>query len=249
MTDRGRPIIFQAPMVRALLAGRKTQTRRPADIDLPQDDAEIVMSGDAGACVHIPGVGYSPTLDCPYGGPGDRLWVREAIKLADVAVGADLDRGIEGRDIAVYVADGAVVPLDTWVWKVDQLSPIFMPYGCRRLELEIEVVDIEPLQSITEGCAIAEGAFFTDYGMHESQMSIDGGKTWGTHRQQKAGWSMVETTKSEECLSSPESAFANYYNRIHAGDRWNLKPEPSPWDRNPFVWAIRFKVFNILEEP
>ena len=85
-----RPILFSAPMVRAILDGRKTQTRRaiskPIPISLPawfvrgeyDADLESFVMRDA------QGIGRG-TLErpCPYGWPGDRLWVRETFATGD----------------------------------------------------------------------------------------------------------------------------------------------------------------------
>src|SRR6185295_15848209 len=118
---------------------------------------------------------------------------------------------------------------------------LFMPRWASRFLLEIAMVRAMRIQQMTREDAIAEGVFFTDYGKHEHQLSVDGGKTWGVMLQQRAGWSYRKTTGHEQCLGSPQMAFANEWNRIHAGDRWNLKPGPSPWDQNPWVWVYTFR--------
>ncbi|MDH2234562.1 hypothetical protein N5K37_32115, partial [Delftia tsuruhatensis] len=61
-----RPILFSAPMVLALLAGTKTQTRRVAKEFAGRDDLEKILRR------------FPNQNGCPYGQPGDRLWVREA---------------------------------------------------------------------------------------------------------------------------------------------------------------------------
>jgi hypothetical protein len=97
------------------------------------------------------------------------------------------------------------------------------------------------LQDITDEDAIAEGVTFTDYGKHEHQISADGGKTWGVTLTQRAGWSYGPSQRHEQCLSSPRMAFGAYWNHLHGGPNWNLKPGPSPWDTNPWVWAYTFR--------
>lgn len=218
-------IIFSSPMVRAIAAGRKTQTRRRADIDLPQSDAEIVMREGSGASVHIPDVGYGSIAWCPYGEPGDRLYVKETILLDDVLVG---DRG-EAR--AVYQADREPVPyLQAWPWKRQKLNAMFMPLGLRRFYIKIVSIGIERLQALSYQDAIAEGAFAI-----------------GEPNANRARWTMDDSVPAREkphehCLGSPQMAFANYYNVLHAGDRWNLRDKPSPWDLDPFVWVLTFTV-------
>ncbi len=79
---KARPILFSAPMIRALLAGAKTQTRRvvkpqPGDLDRPfqLDDGSWHVCASRG--------GHMSPLPCPYGRPGDLLWVRETWAMRD----------------------------------------------------------------------------------------------------------------------------------------------------------------------
>ena len=77
-----RPILFSAPMVRALLDGSKTQTRRP--FKLPKghqwDDLQGGMSSGNIEADRWPGTWHVSEFRCPYGQPGDRLWVRETAR-------------------------------------------------------------------------------------------------------------------------------------------------------------------------
>lgn len=123
-----RPILFSAPMVRAILAGAKTQTRR-------------VVKNSSG--LHAGRVAWDIGR-CPYGRPGDRLWVRESMLF-------DPDQGWR------YSADGADV-IDENYGKINQRCPsIHMPRCCCRILLEITDVRVERLQDISEADAIAEG--------------------------------------------------------------------------------------------
>jgi hypothetical protein len=79
-----RPILFSAPMVRAILAGTKTQTRRVVKLTGP----DVIEERDDGSrwphCVTwAHGDDGSPWYACPYGQPGDRLWVRETWRVKD----------------------------------------------------------------------------------------------------------------------------------------------------------------------
>jgi len=131
-----RGLIFTGESIRAILAGAKTQTRRIVKPQ-PGTDVEPVLRYNR------------PEWPCPYGSPGTRSWARESIKLLARA---------GRRDLAVYVADdSAVLCLTAWPWKVSKLSPIFMPYGCRRLDLVITAVRAQRLHEITEADALAEG--------------------------------------------------------------------------------------------
>lgn len=133
-----RPILFSGAMVRALFAGTKTQTRR---VVKPQPstvrDGEPVWPAD------------KRTLRmrfeaCPYGEPGDRLWVRETwrVRVPDQ----------DGRVLDYRADHTSEDPCD------EPWSPsIFMPRSASRITLEITDVRIERLQDITSADAIAEG--------------------------------------------------------------------------------------------
>jgi hypothetical protein len=130
MTDR--PIIFSAPMIRALLEGRKTQTRRflkPQPIPALCWDVPEGKYPSPGGWSRIP---YTP---------GDRLWVREGWA-NDEGVGVQYRAGPHIADDAVGVR-----------WR----SPIHMPRKASRLTLTVKWVQIQRLQDISETDAIAEG--------------------------------------------------------------------------------------------
>ena len=166
------------------------------------------------------------------------------------------ERASDSVDGVLYAADGAFIRIqntaaaaDAWVvahnnnthrdnWR----TPIFMPAWASRILLEIHMVRLMRLQEISKEDAIAEGVIRTDYGQHEHRLSADGGKTWGIVRLPKAGWSYGPSKSDRDCLGSPQMAYGNAWNRLHAGVRWNLKDEESPWDKNPWVWAYTFSV-------
>lgn len=134
-----RPILFSAPMVRALLAGTKTQTRRPLKQVQIRSEA---MPEPEWRSVH--------TL-CPYGQPGDRLWVREAWRSGRLT---DRFRPSEMTPHPVWYESDGPAP-DACNGK---LRPgMFMPRWASRITLEITGVRVERLQDISEADAIAEG--------------------------------------------------------------------------------------------
>lgn len=143
-----RPILFSAPMVRALLDGSKTQTRR---IVKPQPDIPIwmhpfFMSPKNGKARFRPvGPDWPDSEDddiyFPYGQPGDRLWVREAF--APKAIDP------ECTTIAYRATDDEC----NGPWK----PSIHMHRWMSRITLEITEVRVELLQSISEADAKAEG--------------------------------------------------------------------------------------------
>ena len=149
-----RPILFSGPMVRAILAGTKTQTRRvykPRELE-PYEIIDELDDGRAWPYWFDPNQGpeYHPVV-CPYGAPGDRLWVREAFALHRIhdptppaKVKPSLLLGVAYRATG-DAADGR--------WR----SSLHMPRWASRLTLEVTGVRVERLQAITEEDARAEG--------------------------------------------------------------------------------------------
>lgn len=164
-----RPILFSGEMVRALLDGRKTQTRR---IVKPQPETWFNDDGEFGKHVGLlfqAGVADNPAWlpieklaeRCPYGQPGDLLSVRETWGPGFTYGGEypcvfyRADDGCRVKDGARTVAAGHVEsrPPDSMRWK----PSIHMPRWAFRLTLELTDVRVERLQDISEADAIAEG--------------------------------------------------------------------------------------------
>jgi len=133
-----RPILFSGPMVRAILDGRKTQTRRLVKPQ-PPSNADLCLC-KAKAC----GGNRKWHLPCPYGQPGDRLWVRETIHVMQPRHDGDTG-GV------LYRADGHADWIGKWT------PSILMPRWASRITLEIEEVRVERLNEISEEDAKAEG--------------------------------------------------------------------------------------------
>lgn len=146
MTER--PILFSGPMVRAILEGRKTQTRRvvkPQPVDWSPIGAEMVPRRFLGPATFL--------ASCPFGRPGDRLWVRETFM----------------HSPATYVYEASTstpaVPAET-VYRANHQgdsagagwsASIHMPRWASRLTLDVKAVRVERLQDINEDDAKAEG--------------------------------------------------------------------------------------------
>lgn len=137
MTDR--PIIMSGPMVRALLAGTKTQTRRVLKPEL-QDAFTKAGEGILRRFPHQQGTGWKA---------GDRLWVRESWQTH-----CDMD-AVSPRDLPTGAAVQYPATYDGWVSKFR--SPLHMPRWASRLTLLVREVRVERLQDITEADAMAEG--------------------------------------------------------------------------------------------
>lgn len=155
-----RPIIFNAPMVRAILANTKTQTRR---VVKPQPET----SHDGEPYWYVGGYRaweYRDTTDilrkggnslrCPFGAPGDRLWVRESWR-APASCDHIPPRSIADSEARRFVADECVGP-DAGFGK--KRPSMFMPRWASRITLEVTGVRVERLHDISEGDAVAEGS-------------------------------------------------------------------------------------------
>jgi hypothetical protein len=177
LTPAERPISFSDPMVRAILDGRKTQTRRvvkpqpPADHPFPQpcvndgyywndskDDHDDVSFWPT----------YSTCLPCPYGKPGDRLWVREAWAVVPHVTDNGPKHRAKGDGTGVtWQADWNANP-SGFKWK----PSIHMPRWASRITLEITSVRVERLGDISEADAISEGVLIDGIGNPGGPMRV-----------------------------------------------------------------------------
>ena len=157
-----RPILFSAQMVRALLNGTKTQTRRIVKVPRRMEG----FTSPAGALVDF---------DCPYGKPGDRLWVRETFSY-DAKLHFRGDRGP-----CWYWADGNPEYGD---WTKPRPS-IHMPRWASRITLEVTGMRVERLNDISSVDAMAEGVAVDSPAAHQAVSaykdlweSINGEGSW-----------------------------------------------------------------------
>lgn len=163
MTDR--PILFSAPMVRAILAGTKTQTRRIIkDQDIgekycePCDDGRVLLEWLGTPCCgsgvwNVPE--YSAKVASPYGLIGDRLWVRETWSPNFGNEGGYLYRADYNGASGFH---RACLKTGVWTHYTEQWRPsIHMPRAASRITLDIGGVRVERLQDISEADALAEG--------------------------------------------------------------------------------------------
>ena len=222
---RERPILFSGDMVRAILEGRKTVTRRAVKSDWIQSERAPLETSA--------GIFYfwcSGEHACPFGRPGDRLWVREnwwqagewqpRYPMVDECVW-------HGSSRVVYSADGlppnepnrhfpngapngytAADPNVAWRHR----PSIHMPRWASRILLEVTAVRVERLQDITEEQALAEGIDLD--ALADAQERYD----------------MVLAGSGADGRATPITAFRDLWNST-GGD----------WDANPWVWVIEFK--------
>lgn len=143
-----RPILFSASMVRAILEGRKTQTRRACK---PQPDAGCIGNIGPG----IPFIrGERRDIRCPYGQAGDWLWVRETFGYLRQFYECDAD----ASGSVIYRADGEPKGCHGTAWR----PSIHMPRWASRIHLEVIDIRVERLNDISEADARAEGAMYHD---------------------------------------------------------------------------------------
>lgn len=222
--QRERPILFSAPMVRAILAGTKTVTRRIAVFDLCEPGLNLAFSGLEAGLYHSAnrnsgwvlrsrdGGGRwndrtTPTL-CPYGSRGDCLWVKESIRLVSTR---QPDEPEHIADVAEYEADKEITSLDRWPWMRSRLSGMFMPRGLSRITLKVVDVRVERLYDITEEDAKREGVEPYEFSrrVYPSKLAAE-----------------VTTLSYRE-------GFHSLWDAIN-GKR-------APWSSNPWVWRVGFK--------
>jgi hypothetical protein len=233
-----RPILFSGPMIRAILAGEKTQTRRVVKPQqstprVPPLTMEPYMWGgeqeldDHGLPCWIGEHPDYPTgqkwFSCPYGGVGDRLWVRETWGSADRYYQSHQN---DTPRVVAYAADRQAIRWDAqspkavpdwdltqWNWDVMKWRPsIFMPRAFSRLTLEIEAVRVERLQDISEKDAEAEGMDLPDC-------------------------SYISRCNRTSCPRHRTGAYR--YAFAAAWDTINGKR--AAWVSNPWVWVVGFR--------
>lgn len=211
-----RPILFSGAMVRALLDGRKTQTRRlwkmPRGLEWYVSGC---MRGEETGDIHDPKSswwGHVEEMACPYGRPGDRLWVRETHDVR--MVGTESWPAGQHRHYAMvrYRADDGGVEHDIDRATFERLDStdsrgwtpsIHMPRWASRILLEITDVRAERLQEIGEADCRAEGCA----GGHGSIPDYP-----------------YSATPSE-----------------HYRWLWDSLNGAGAWDRNPWVWVVEFR--------
>lgn len=226
-----RPILFSATMVRAILDGRKTQTRRVAPIeslDIRQIGDQMVAwnvdfskaikgvlgTHSGGKFTDLQARSIIASQFNPYGQPGDRLWVREPWRI----VGESPDDALDmfDRDDVQYRADDDQSYIDTY------RPSIYMPRWASRITLEITAVRVERLRDISEADAMAEG--------------IERGQDF-------QGWYRGPLSGDSAGLEQAGRDFKipTAFPKLAYRALWESINGPTSWDANPWVWVIEFK--------
>lgn len=176
-----RPILFNGEMVRAILAGQKAQTRR-----IPSKTQQ------------------QHALFCPYGHPGDRLWVRERWA-ADMSFDDLPPRMLPPRGMPIYYH--ATAQCMDYKWR----RSVHMPRWASRITLEITDVHVERVQDITNDEAIADGAYEV----------------------RKVGDDIAHATWTMDGLDwrydTPKEAFAATWDSLYAADGFGWDVNPWVW--------------------
>lgn len=209
---RERPILFSGPMVRAILEGRKTQTRR---VIKPQPREEEILGcpGLVWKNKHW-AVADKPGFITPFGQPGDRLWVKETFTWGRITAADDgepfVDQCVGDNDfIPKEYCLSNDIGIDEVLWK----PSLFMPRHLSRILLEVVSVRVERVQEISQEDIESEGIQFVDGYLNELckwRDSVDG----------------IRATRSKFCQQLWDS--------INAKRGFG-------WDKNPWVWVIEFK--------
>lgn len=233
-----RPILFSAPMVRAILDGRKTQTRRLM---------YVLTNNVRSACFDRR---YPPPIALPpphkvwslshwrHAKLGDRLWVREAwqefwpeeiteVRFAKPGRSGSPARLPETMQV-IYRADGEM-PAHPEYGKARWRSSIHMPRWASRITLEITGIRVERLQDISEADAIAEGIL--PWGTS--------GKWWDcpSHTQIFGEGENIEWVRFEGARTKdPKEAYRAIWTNING---------PESWNESPWVWVIEFRRIDI----
>ncbi|MNX89177.1 hypothetical protein D3C86_1211820 [compost metagenome] len=220
MTER--PILFSGPMVKAILDGHKTQTRRLVKTQPPEGSRVMMSTSNQQRpwSVHFGNdEGFGIVAECPYGWPGDRLWVRETWAAVPNTAGCEkYGAGFDPKrsEVEQYRAGVVFDPEGyryraTWEkthgarWR----PPIHMPRKASRILLEIVSVRVERLQEISSADATAEG------------INWNPGTAW-------------TFSEARGLTDAYRSQFADLWDSINS-------KRGLGWDTNPWVWAITFR--------
>ena len=227
---KARPILMSGPMVRACLNGTKTQTRRVAGFKFllgqnPKFTGYTPVHEGGNVWRLYGGIGpATEPLRCPYGQPGDLLWVREAWAHDEEAAWEAAGRG------AYYRADPNAEEV-----RADNLScgiphqwrpSIHMPRWASRLTLRVTNVRVERLQDISEADAEAEGI--------EDRRSSGLCPLWRLYGEPPADELTITLTHGRGNVTVDlRVSFQTLWDSINA--------KRAPWDSNPWVWCLSFE--------
>lgn len=224
-TTRERPILFSAPMIRAILAGTKTQTRRvvnpqpPTPEQFPGSSFGMWKRPDADRWEITGSVGVARDNGFrvwwkPYCNVGDRLWVRENV-LFHPANNFLYKIGSGRKHHAADLSPDELKQRKHEGWRC--VPSIHMPRWASRIILEVTGVRVERLQDIGELDALAEGVECERI-IHGTMMTSDGKEVTGE-------W-------ADGCA---RDGYRNLWDSINGADPAKC------WKASPWVWVVSFR--------
>lgn len=248
------PIIFSGPMVRALLEGRKTMTRRLAWREVREDmilgESEL-MALEKKGWVSFDGADELTTVGKPSPWQrvaiGARLWVREASAFIN-------NSEFDETSYWEYRADtnGEAFPGE---WPEEEkdnpdrprwLPSIHMPRSASRLTLIVSGVKIERLADISNADAILEGCTArpacSGFQQRYEGWSMDWSKVGQFSKYGTGGPGPLQ--ERDISLASASTAFLGFINELHGGPKWNCNGKVPLADQNPFMVVLSFRVIK-----
>lgn len=235
------PILFSKSMVKAILQGAKTQTRRVmkpqiadcnhsifTEAEWNKNPTEWVIKYGFAYC-GLCGNGVTPKGDysgikCPYGMVGDILWVRETFEVHFCNDGGD------DYTMLHYISDNSWTRLNTGM-KAGKHPSIHMPRIASRILLEITHIKIERLQDISPEDACDEGIEYDNIDLD----AFEGGELVADFK----NYTWKDDASCEDyhfpTFASCIESYRTLWQKINGKDSWN---------ENPWVWVIEFKIIN-----
>ncbi|HEJ7090437.1 TPA: hypothetical protein SMF67_001069 [Serratia marcescens] len=244
-----RPVIFNGEMVRAILDGRKTQTRRvmkpqpepcyrgghwwPSNAFKTMLHIEEQMQNGAGGWGGLAGDA------CPFGQVGDRLWVRETFAILGNEDGCPIDwdgnliKGDEKHAARIYKASCWQEPGNYGLWSIPDRDTqyegawrpsIHMPRWASRITLEIAAVRVERLNDISVDDAKAEGVRALENNFGSGPAYCD--------------YLLPNLDDTAEWYNRASDSFKSLWKSIYGAESWRA---------NPWVWVIEFKHVEVRD--
>ncbi len=225
-----KPILFNSEMVKAVLEGRKTQTRR-----VIKNACDIIQDWDDKDKSYGPyyedqyGDFHKSIEACPYGQIGNKLWVRETFTYhrnfgEDVKPDAPIIYKADKDNCGQYpceINNETILVSQKMPWK----PSIFMPKSACRIWLEITDIRVERVRDIGESESIKEGV---------SKYKTAGLRGWMYYNEDNLPLRTYELLRDTRVCGCARSSFLSLWDSIN-------EKRGYPWESNPWVWVVEFK--------
>ncbi|EQA5356141.1 hypothetical protein [Serratia marcescens] len=239
-----RPVIFNGEMVRAIIDGRKTQTRRIMAVQPESNQFGLLRITDSTKRSDIGKYHWaesnatgthqrSALFSCPFGQVGDRLWVRETFAVLGNEDGCPIDwdgnliKGDEKQAARIYKASCWQEPGNYGLWSIPDRDTqyegtwrpsIHMPRWASRILLEITAVRVERLSDISVDDAKAEGVRALENNFGNGPAYCD--------------YLLPNLDDTAEWYNRASDSFKSLWKSIYGAESWRA---------NPWVWVIEFR--------